>query len=311
MNALQKTVTWTNSVTLPVSGGTTEIDLEDAAVDGDMFYITGSHGVAKKSGAIDANRYAIYRFPVIASTGIAGTIQKNTLKSLFAADPVIGQYVDVALQRKGLNIEGMAASSGIIYIGLRSPNLHGNAYVVSIAGDAIFSSSSTKPYTLKALAIGAGYGIRAIDKTQNGFLFIAGNAGSEPNGSPYLTSDDYDSNLPFKLWYWDGASYLEQIGTVPLVTSTDKAEGLMVLSESDTDLVYLGLCDEPTNGAPTAYRIRKATSTQIAPVIKQETINSRPLKYGIQIGSSHSSYLLPNGRRATVTSSVMVPAIVR
>ena len=194
-----------DTITLAPSGS--EIDIEAVAAEGDSYYITGSHGASKKKGEEQDNRYSIFRLQVDPATGlprgfqrgssgVPAGVQRASLSVVIRADPVLGPHFEQPLQHKGINIEGLAIRNGQLFVGFRSPNLDGYAFVMEIRADDVFSGKLRPPYTLHKLRLGAGLGIREIVAAQSGFLLIAGNAGSEPS-KKYPQAEDYEEKPRF------------------------------------------------------------------------------------------------------------------
>jgi hypothetical protein len=108
--------------TIALAGGGAEIDIEGIAADGETYYIVGSHGVAKKSGERQADRYRIFRLRVNPITGmpvgqVDTALAAASLSGLLQADPILRSYFGQPLQEKGVNIEAwrfaMADSSSV------------------------------------------------------------------------------------------------------------------------------------------------------------------------------------------------------
>ncbi len=244
------------TITLLRSGS--EIDIEAIAAEGDCYYIVGSHGAAKASGQQQQNRFRIFRLQVDRATGkpsgpLATALKIASLADILRADPVLGPHFAQPLQRRGVNVEGLAARNGRLYIGFRSPNLQGDALVMEIRADDVFGGAPRPTYTLHRLRLGPGLGIRDLAAAQSGFLLIAGNAGSEPS-KEYPDSQDYEKDREFSLFQWDGRSaQVHKIAALPKITG--QAEALAILEETTTGVMVLVLFDGPDGGRPTVYRI--------------------------------------------------------
>lgn len=241
-----------------------EIDIEAIAVDNDSYYIIGSHGVSKKDGKIQKNRYKIFRFRVDPATGLPAMgihsetrrpidLQIGSLSSILKNDAVLGRYFQKPLQHNGVNIEGLAAKYGQLFVGFRSPNLGGKAYVMEIAAEQIFGGKKGRNYRLHSLSLGKGYGIREIVAAGSCFLIIAGNSGSEPSDK-FPKSENYREDRGYVMFSWDGkSSQVQRIG--PIKNAPGKAEAMVVLSESEQQITVLILFDGADKGNPSVYRI--------------------------------------------------------
>lgn len=249
-----KTLTILDTIPLVRSGD--EIDIEAIAAEGDSYYIVGSHSISKKEGETQGNRYGLFRLAVDHMTGKPGRpplVETASLVDILRADPVLGTYFGKPLQQRGVNIEGLAVRNGRLFVGLRGPNLEGNAFVLEVGVEDVFGGKSQPQYTLHKLPLGVGYGIREIVTARSGFLIIAGNSASEPSDK-YTQSIDYDENREFLMVWWDGvSSEVRKIGPIPNVSG--KAEAMTILEETSDHVDVLVLFDGPRQGRPTVYRI--------------------------------------------------------
>lgn len=239
-----------------------EIDIEAIAAEDDYYYITGSHGLSKKQGDIESNRFKLFRLKVRPETGMpivrarskAEFMAISSLTPILSRDPFLGRYYRKPLQQKGVNVEGLAVKDGRLYFGLRSPNVNGYTFVIELAADDLFAGVTNIDYQLHKLHVGNALGIREIVRARDCFLIIAGNSGSEPSDD-YPQSQDYDKDRGFELFGWDGhSSEVHKIGIIP--ETKGKAEAMMVLSENAESADVLILFDGPKNGKPTVYSIR-------------------------------------------------------
>jgi hypothetical protein len=252
------------AATVPLVRSGSEIDIEAIAAEGDYCYIIGSHGASKKKGEQQDNRHSIFRLRMGPfsgkpagrtpyAAGISAGLQAASLDNVIRADPVLGVHFGQPLQRKGVNIEGLAIRQGQLFVGFRSPNLDGGAFVMEIRAADVFDGRSQPPYVLHKLPLGAGLGIREMAATKTGFLIIAGNAGSEPS-ELYQVSEDYEEDRGFFLVTWDGKSAdVHQVGALPKTDA--KAEAMVILEETEDSATVLILSDGPRRGRPTVYRI--------------------------------------------------------
>ena len=242
--------------TIPLARTGDEIDIEAIAAEGDCYYIIGSHGISKKRGERQGNRYSVFRLKVNPTTGRPVwpvSLDRASFAHMLRADPVLGEYFGKPLQQRGVNIEGLAIRGGRLFVGLRGPNLGGSAFVLEIPADEVFSGSSQPNYVLHKLHLGVGFGIREIVAAKSGFLIIAGNSAAEPS-QKYVQSEDYDEDREFFLCSWDGkGSEVRKIGAIPDVPG--KAEAMTILEEAEDHMSVLVLFDGPRQGRPTEYRI--------------------------------------------------------
>jgi len=249
-----KTLKVLRTISLLESGQ--EIDIEGIAAGPEGYYITGSHGISKKQGEREENRFRIFRLRVDPATGLplgSGRPDVGSLADILRADPTLGESFGKPLQQKGVNIEGLAARDGRLFVGFRSPNLEGDAFVMEITADDVFEHNAQPRYRLHRLRLGAGRGIRESVAAREGFLLIAGNAGSEPSET-FTQSQDYEEDRDFFLYHWDGRGpEVDRIGAIP--DTSGKAEAMTILEETADHITVLILFDGPERGRPTVYRI--------------------------------------------------------
>jgi hypothetical protein len=234
-----------------------ELDIEAIACEGTYYYIVGSHGVAKKSGAFQASRYRIFRLQVDPVTGMPSrgreALATASLSGILEADPVVGKHFGKPLQLRGVNIEGLAVRDGHLFVGLRNPNLNGYAFVIEVPADEVFTGAKQPAHRLHRLKLGKGLGIREIVAARSGFLIIAGNAGSEPSKKHALALD-HKPDMGFWMFAWDGKGQdVHKIGRVP--NAAGKAEAMTILDESPEGATVLILFDGAPQGQPSLYRI--------------------------------------------------------
>jgi len=239
--------------TIPLLQSGKEVDIEAIAAEGDSYYIIGSHGISKKEGEQQSNRFRIFRLKVDRATGRPAGVDAASLSGILRADAVLGEHFQMPLQQSGVNIEGLAVRNGRLFVGFRGPNLDGFAFVMEIAAADVFDSKPKPQYTLHRLRLGKGLGIREIVAAGSGFLIIAGNAGSEPS-EKYTESENFEEDRDYSLVLWDGkGSEIHPIG--PLLNPPGKAEAMTILDESASEVTVLILFDGPKGGQPSTYRI--------------------------------------------------------
>jgi len=235
---------------LPVPGKG-EGDFEAAAYMDGHFYVVGSHGVSKKKGKVQDSRCRIFRLSFLQGAGEPQT-RGVGLGGLLSADPVLGSYFRKPLQQKGVNIEGLAAVGGRLYVGLRSPNLGGDAFVLEVCAEGLFGAKKTG-YKLRQLPLGHGLGIREIAVVKGGFLILAGNAGSAPS-LKFPLSPDFDEKRPYPLFFWSGEKVVP-LGNLP--ESPGKAEGLLVTVDEMGWWEVVVFYDSVKNGGARRFRVDK------------------------------------------------------
>src|SRR5690606_17034440 len=110
------------------------MDGEGVAYDGDWFYVTGSHGCTRKDGGLRLSMFLLARLRPN-DDGSAATVQTTSrLTEQLCATPLLQPSFGRALDTGGLNIEGIAAVSGRLLLGLRAPTVvQGNTHSAYIA----------------------------------------------------------------------------------------------------------------------------------------------------------------------------------
>jgi hypothetical protein len=229
-----------------------ELDLEaiTAAPKDGCYYATGSYSVARKAGAASPDRSWVFRLPVAPNTHEiqAHRIAKATLRPLIAADPVLKDALDRPVSAGGLDIEGLAEKSGVLYFGLRAPSRGGRAFILETNANDLFNGGAP---TLRRheLPLGPGRGVRDLAAVRDGFLLIAGAS---------LSGDDAEPEADgFTLYFWPGPGQApNRIGDIKPPRG-GKAEGLLVRAEDETSITALLFFDGAPDGAPTQITVLK------------------------------------------------------
>src|SRR5207249_6708273 len=112
-----------DKIKLDPEKGSDEADAEGAAFDAGRFYAVGSHGTSRHKNEFQASRYSVYQIEPGGHVEATGA-----LAGLLATVPGIAEHFCTketerceSLQDGGVNIEGLAARGGNLYIGFRSP----------------------------------------------------------------------------------------------------------------------------------------------------------------------------------------------
>lgn len=231
-----------------------EIDFEASAFLDGWFYVTGSHGVAKKKGDYQESRSRIFRFRVREDGRTIDDLQASSLAPLLIAHPTLASHHRQPLQQRGLNIEGLAARDGALYVGFRGPNADGDAFVLKVSPAQVFSNNPSGSELLR-VPLAPGLGIRAMDTVGDGFLLVAGNAGAEPSKAQPLVTD-YVEGRPSALYYWNPASdEAVRLGLLPK-RGKGKEEAILTLSHPGEGTVRaLILYDSIEGGGATVFTV--------------------------------------------------------
>ncbi len=246
-------------IPLPVESADdkTEVDIEGIAwsPETSAYYVTGSHGVGKKKGDRQPDRLTIFRVPVRPDGSIREKdIDRASLQPWIRRTKVLEPFLNEPLQKNGLNIEGLTARNGLLFIGLRAPNIDGDGIVLEIPADAAFTDSPAA-MRLHRIPIGEGRGIREIVAVKDGFVLVTGNASAPPTKKiPVSEVDSPDTR--FDLLFWNGRDpRAKTLGTLP--ENGGKAEGLLVLEDTPEHVKLLVVFDSLLAGQPTSVLLHR------------------------------------------------------
>lgn len=193
-------------------GDPVEFDGEGVAYADGAFYVVGSHGHPRDKSEdldpveakreIEARTKAcsyVVRIRLDASeideqgrlTAPKSVEKSDRLREILKSIPEIEPFMDQRLDENGLTIEGVAARSGRLFIGLRGPVLGPGrlAGIVEVATDAIFGQSTEAPL-LHEIDLKRGRGVRDLAAVGDGLLILAGPSGDPPDDEP-IPSDAY------------------------------------------------------------------------------------------------------------------------
>jgi hypothetical protein len=211
-----------------------ELDLEAVAVslDGRSCYLTGSHGVSRKDGSEKPERMKVFQL-VLGEEGSLGRPKETSLVPVLQRVPELALALGQPPEKNGLDIEALAERDGALFFGMRSPCKAGQAYVLEVMADQLFSLPEKAAFRLHTLALGEGCGLRDMLWTGEGFLLISGPSAEQAGG--------------YQLHWWaDGK--LSLVAALP--SSEGKAEALCMLSQTSETLSLLLLCDGLPDGGP-------------------------------------------------------------
>ncbi|EJT01471.1 DUF3616 domain-containing protein [Rhizobium sp. CCGE 510] len=233
-----------------------EIDAEGVVFLNGSFYITGSHGLSRKTGELKPSIFHVFRFAVDANAGlpafefndddVAPTIDSTPkLRGIIKDQAELAPFAEVKLDKNGANIEGIAAQGSDLLFGFRAPLVGaGKDHAVVLRVDANRLFGKGKPAAkLHTLKLEPGLGIRDMAVAKSGVLLLAGPSG-EAKGEP-------------SLWLWDGTSATPtKLGTLPGIAPSEKAETVLVIKDDATSLHLLVLFDSILDGGPREYIVR-------------------------------------------------------
>jgi hypothetical protein len=190
-----------------------EADFEGLALSGDRLYVVGSHSSSHKKqragnsykknrkALVDLDtdtcksRNSLFEFRIDGEARLSAGRRIRT-KAVVNDHPVLGAFAALPSKENGVDIEGLAARDGALYLGFRGPVLRENFVPVA----RVDPSGNDDPELL-FVKLG-GRGVRDMAATTDGFLVLAG-----PNG---------DQEWSFDLYHWDGRD---------MVTGSDRPQG--------------------------------------------------------------------------------------
>ncbi len=246
-----------------------EMDIEGIAAVGDAVYVIGSHSKkrpktkAKKS--YDKNRKTfhgkkvkpepsrgrLYRLTLTPDgSAVADSMVWQSLATAIEKDPVLGPFSAIPSKENGVDIEGLAADGEWLYAGFRGPVLRGGHVPVM----RFKFETPADSYELRYVNLD-GRGIRALARTSDGFLILAGPVGDGPGS--------------FQLYHWDGKDVISgkghdpaKVGRIRLlrdlsVPAGAKAEGLALLDEDDDGYDLIIVFDGIDDPLAQRHRIEK------------------------------------------------------
>ena len=235
-----------------------EMDIEGIAAEGDKLYIVGSHSSRrkriKKNKKYKTNRETFWKKNMddaknrdwlcrltIDSQGKDLANRKISLRNIIKNDRVLKAFSEIPSKENGIDIEGIAAKGGWLFIGFRGPVFRENYVPVM----KLKFDDPQGTYELLYVNLG-GRGIRDITHVSDGFLIVAGPVGDGPDS--------------YQLYHWDGKDTItgkdlttKNIGKLSLLGEIwrpkgSKAEGIVVLEEKgasyDLIVVYDGVKKE-------------------------------------------------------------------
>ncbi|MDC7787086.1 DUF3616 domain-containing protein [Rhodoplanes sp. TEM] len=232
-------------------------DAEGVAFADGFFWVVGSHGRPRHGDGAGSARFVVMRFPVdargrptfpVSEEEPTGVERSTRLGEAMRAADGIGAFYDQPLDRNGVNVEGIAVKDGRMHLGFRGPSVDGQAFILSVDAEAVFSSDKPLAPTVTRLALGPTTGIRDLAAVRDGLIVLSGPVN--------------DQAVPPALWHWNETTgALAPLGTLtpPKGLPEDaKAETVLVLRDApDKPLHLLILYDGAENGFPTEYRVRR------------------------------------------------------
>ena len=267
--------------TLVASTG--ELDAEGATMDGEYFYVVGSHSVKRKNCDSNEASRSLVRFKatwavpaasapqgVPPNLKVEGLKQTGGLWGLISRDPYLSRHADGCLgagkggqpkqmqNRPGINIEGIAAVGGRLYVGFRGPSKASVVPVFSFVASALFDGTDAKP-KLSKLQVGSHRGIRDMVAGKSAVLLLLGPDDYDPVGDPkwlvaeWKVDDAATSPIVPKLL---AVLELPKLGPDPCFKEL-KTEALSILQETTMGYRIVVLSDGICDGGPLIFNVPK------------------------------------------------------
>lgn len=236
-----------------------DLDGEAVANDGEDFFVAGSHGCSRNSAEFSPSSFILARIPasVVANavrSGADSVIQDASTKTTYRLSealllaPGVKSYFGRNLMNdNGLNVEGIAVSGGLMFVGLRAPVLDGQAFIVTVPIDALFDPAiPIRPVDITEIKVDlGGRGIRDISMLADGtMILLAGPAQLQPIGYALFQFDPRTSAVSL-LAEFDG------------LAPGAKAEALQVLKDDGQRLDAIIMFDGVKGGGARRYVIER------------------------------------------------------
>lgn len=213
--------------------GASIADLEGITYGNGYYYVCGSQSDPKDG---EQNAIARFKFDAGSQTIRAIEVIPNFRSFLLTNIPDLKGEGEKSGKEGGLNIEGVAwdPKQGRLLLGLRSPQIGGNAVIVPIAfqnpnGPFSIDNLTAASHTIQLSLEGLGIRDIQFDTRLDSFLIIVG------------APEHHDKKLGFKLWQWNGESTSPDSGLQAL-TDLDvqmKPEGVTHFDFSGRDFIFI------------------------------------------------------------------------
>ena len=168
-----------------------EADYEGLCWDDGWFYAIGSHARGRKNADHQPSRHHVYRVR-LTEDGIVEAEISHALGQFLGADSLLAAHYHRPLDQvaRGIDVEGMTVHEGVVQLGLRSPCLDGNGFVLEVAVADLFGHEPDREPEPRRhpLALGPAAGIRDLALVPDGMLVLSG---------PSVEGDA----APFALWH--------------------------------------------------------------------------------------------------------------
>ncbi len=227
----------TPGASFTLSADKNEIDAEAVAYSKGAFYVTGSHGLSRKKGKKRATSFQVLRI-----SGHTVTASNRLNEAIKTVEP-LSEYSETRLDENGVNIEGITAIHNRLFFGFRGPSINGDAFMLELRADALFSADDPLLPVLHRISLGPNKGIRDMARTSDGLLILSGPVNKEPK--------------TYQIVFWsEKTTDITRLATLA-DTGKGKPEGLLLLKETGNAYHVLIFSDGLKNGAPFSLQIAK------------------------------------------------------
>jgi hypothetical protein len=144
---------------------------------GGTFYVVGSHGCSRNKAEFRLSSFLLARVDVDDHGHAATPELTYRVSGALQNAAFVGQFFGKSLDAdaQGLNIEGIATAGDRLLLGLRSPSLNGDAFIVEAKIADVFAPGLTEaPVEVQVLplAVGRNAGIRDLATLPDGRLLV-------------------------------------------------------------------------------------------------------------------------------------------
>lgn len=165
-------------------------DFEGLTRAGETYFAIGSHSLTSEGEACPERR-TLVSFRLTGAPGRVQSLALSSLDPIITAHPDLKGHVGQLPKEGGVDIEGLAAQGGHLFVGFRGQVAGNNALVLVIPQDLAKIGPSTT--TTRHVDLG-GRGIRDLAPLADGRLVIL----AGPSGK--------DKSTTFRTYIWDGLS---------------------------------------------------------------------------------------------------------
>lgn len=227
------------------------LDGEGVAWLAPHYYVTGSHSIhdwvtpnGKKRSDYRRSAHLVAR---VTQDGRSPELSYRLNELLRKRKTFAPYFLKSPNKDDGINIEGIAARGQRLYFGFRTPTIDGDALLLSVRADALFSPDADLDADTIRVPLGRGVGIRDLATLPDGRFLILGGPWSDAFSG--FTVNLFDSRH----------DKLSRLGALEPI-ERDKVEGLLLAGyaphpDGSARADLLVLSDHPANGRPRLFSL--------------------------------------------------------